>query len=298
MKEVHVHTSVYGSGTSILVRTFLPLHYPLSVREEYLEYQFWDSLQGLSSYIRGILTSQYILVSLGVGDSQATALNASLLWACKDGIGIIASLVFAYTSSDYFEAYPCEFRLLADILCNIGLFLNMMISLYPDCNVVLTISSSICFACLGIAAGATKSKISSHLARPGYLSDVTAKESTQETAITLIGMTLGTIITHLIGGNTSIVWIIFIISTIIHQYANFKLVSVLKFYTLNPPRMLLVADAIYKREKEKEKDGVELPSVLQVYTQERSFTYFVLPIFITWYGPQLGASLEAHLVNF
>ena len=102
MKEVHVHTSVYGSGTSILVRTFLPLHYPLSVREEYLEYQFWDSLQGLSSYIRGILTSQYILVSLGVGDSQATALNASLLWACKDGIGIIASLVFAYTSSDYF----------------------------------------------------------------------------------------------------------------------------------------------------------------------------------------------------
>jgi hypothetical protein len=41
--------------------TFLPAGYPATVRPEYLEFQFWDSLQGMSSYLRGVLTTKSLL---------------------------------------------------------------------------------------------------------------------------------------------------------------------------------------------------------------------------------------------
>lgn len=41
--------------------TFLPAGYPDSVRPQYLKYQFWDSVQGLSSYLRSVLTTKAIL---------------------------------------------------------------------------------------------------------------------------------------------------------------------------------------------------------------------------------------------
>ena len=41
--------------------TFLPAGYPHSVRPEYISYQFWDSLQALSSYLRSVLTTKSLL---------------------------------------------------------------------------------------------------------------------------------------------------------------------------------------------------------------------------------------------
>jgi hypothetical protein len=70
----------------------------------------------------------------------------------------------------------------------------MAVSLWPGNQhafFLCTVCSSICFGALGIAAGATKTRISAHLAKDGHLADVVAKESTQETAVTLIGMILG-----------------------------------------------------------------------------------------------------------
>ena len=39
-------------------------------------YQLWDSIQGLSSYVRGMLSSQAMLAGVGVGSAAATPLGA------------------------------------------------------------------------------------------------------------------------------------------------------------------------------------------------------------------------------
>ncbi len=44
-----------------------PQHTTQSVREEYLAYQAWDTVQALCSYLRGILTTKAILEGVGVG---------------------------------------------------------------------------------------------------------------------------------------------------------------------------------------------------------------------------------------
>jgi hypothetical protein len=47
------------------------------VSSDYLPYQFWDSLQGLSSYVRGMLAGQALLAGVGVGSAAATPLAAA-----------------------------------------------------------------------------------------------------------------------------------------------------------------------------------------------------------------------------
>ena len=268
---------------SAFAKTFLPLNYPRSVRKEYAEYQMWDSIQALSSYLRGVLSSRFVFAGIGVGNADSTAMAAAITWCMKDGVGIVSSLIFAYEYASYFEAYPATWRLVADTLCNIGLLLNMSVSLLPpEYFLRITTLSSICFGCLGIAAGASKSKISAHLALEGHLSDVTAKESTQETAITLIGLLLGVIVTKLVGEDDMVMsWIVFLACTIGHQYANYRLCRVLMFDTLNPQRVYLLAHI---------PDKACLPTPKEL---ARSEQIFGLPIWLSVYGPVMGAPLSS-----
>lgn len=274
------------------MQTFLPLGYPESVKKEYLEYQVWDSVQALSSYIRGVLSSRFVFQGLGVGDETATGLGAALAWVYKDGVGIVSSLLFAYKFTPYFDAYPSTFRLVADTLCNLGLLLNMSVGLLPpQYFIVVTSLSSICFACLGIAAGATKSKISSHLAEGGHLGDIIAKESTQESAVTLIGMCCGVALTTVIGDSLQLSWAVFFVCTLFHQYANYRLVKVLQFNTLNNQRLWLLAEQMlgYDMTDSKPTGRTPLPTPSEIAQRESLFSF---PLWLCLYGPAIGQTMD------
>jgi len=58
---------------------FLPVGYPQSVRPEYMSYQVYDSLQGLCSYLRGVVSTSALLTAAGVGNSEATAMSAAMV---------------------------------------------------------------------------------------------------------------------------------------------------------------------------------------------------------------------------
>lgn len=222
--------------------TFLPLGYPHSVKPEYAMFQVYDSLQGLASYLRSVLTSKALLIGAGVGNAEASALAVALTWIVRDGLGMISSLVFAYSLSGLFEAYPREFRFLADVLCNVGLLSQMLVLPFPGLHFPLGAMSSICGACVGIAAGACKARISAFLAMPGHLADVTAKESTQETAVTLVGMVLGYVLTAycIPEDDHFITWGIFILCTLMHVYCNVCVACSVVFNTLNAQRCYLL----------------------------------------------------------
>jgi hypothetical protein len=64
---------------AILSELFLPRDYPHSVHSGYLEYQLYDSIQGLCSYVRGTLSTSAILTIAGVGDAQATSWGAAMV---------------------------------------------------------------------------------------------------------------------------------------------------------------------------------------------------------------------------
>ena len=125
---------------------------------------------------------------------------------------MIGGLIFSYIASPHFDAHVKEFRLLADVLNDIGMTIDMALpillsqtwitnplsSLYPATSaylpssyLILTSTSTLCKVACGMAAGATKGNITDHFAISGNRADCQSKESTQETLVSLIGMCCG-----------------------------------------------------------------------------------------------------------
>ena len=59
----------------IIGSVLLPAGYPGSVAREYLEFQIYDTLQALCSYLRGILATQAVFEGIGVGSSACMMLH-------------------------------------------------------------------------------------------------------------------------------------------------------------------------------------------------------------------------------
>ena len=57
---------------------FLPVGFPVSVPPEYFRFQCWNLLQDSCSYLRGIMSTQAILLGMGVGRSDVTAVQATI----------------------------------------------------------------------------------------------------------------------------------------------------------------------------------------------------------------------------
>ena len=153
-------------------------------------------------------------------------------------------------------------------------------------------------------AGATRARISAHFASEGHIADVTAKESTQETALTLIGLGVGLICANYVGDNPRIAWFLFFLLTAIHQYANYRLVRVLVLDTLNPQRLYLIARYIDVDLKASIRDFQRSPAGVnnsRVFLSLPTPEYISLaesiyrPIWLAVYGPQLGCSVSLHL---
>lgn len=166
----------FHTPKQVLVDLFLPLGFPHSVDSSYLAYQFYDSLQGLCSYLRGVVSTSAVLTAAGVGNADATAMGAAMTWALKDGLGMVGGLIFSYYASPHFDANVKEFRLFADLINDVALTLDMVAPLVPShCLLGIMSLSTLSKTMCGMSAGATKSSITVHLAREGNMADLNAK---------------------------------------------------------------------------------------------------------------------------
>jgi Vitamin B6 photo-protection and homoeostasis len=237
----------FQSVRHIVLRLVLPVGYPTSVRTGYISYQIYDSIQGLCSYLRNVLCAASILEAAGVGDETATAWTAAISWAIRDGTGLIGSLVYTYFVSDHLDAHVKEFRLFADIINDVGFTLDMIAPFFGRHSIYywyISSSSVLCKTMCGISAGATKGSITQHFAIRGNMADLNAKESTQETIVTLMGMVGGIYAakylqqyeqTH--SDSRVATWVLFLVLTIIHVWANYQGVSLLRLRTINRSRI-------------------------------------------------------------
>ncbi len=234
------------------------------------------------------MTTRSVLAAAGVGSTAITPLSAALVWVLKDGFGMIGSLAFAYLFAEHFEVYTKEWRLGADVLNNIGLTLDLVSSQFPKHFLFITSVSVLCKSCCGLVAGATKG---AH--RTGHLADVTVKEGTQETAVALCGLLLGMVLTSTIGSDETSTWVVFLLLLVVHQAANYRLVRVLEFDTLNPQRCCLIVTHVMRSREggESSEECCALPTPKEVAARET----FSLPLRLAWAGPTFGQSMQVIL---
>ncbi|CAH8560165.1 unnamed protein product [Schistosoma curassoni] len=227
---------------------FLPVGYPSSVSNDYLEYQIWDTIQAFASSITGALASQAVLIGVGVGNSSATILSASLTWMFKDGSGMIGRIIFAGYHGIKLDC-DCKFwRFVADILNDCALFLELISPLFNHMFTPLLCLANVLKSLVGVAGSATRAAIVQHQAINNNLADVSAKDGSQETLSNLLAWLLNFILLYMVTGNQLCIWFCFICCTIVHLYSNYRAVKCLKLRTFNRTRFHLAIQQWFEQQ--------------------------------------------------
>jgi hypothetical protein len=154
------------------------------------------------------------------------------------------------------------YRLLADILNDFAFVLDCLSPAFPKPVRVLILSfSSVLRALCGVAAGSAKASLSAHFARWGNLGELNAKDSSQETVISLLGMLVGSVVVQWVTSPLA-TWTTLILLLSIHLETNRRAVRAVSMRTLNRQRANLVYHHL--------RQG-HVPSPKEVSTQERIF---------------------------
>ncbi|TIC89850.1 RUS1 family protein-like protein [Colletotrichum higginsianum] len=240
-------TSSYAAGlftnmNQILFDAFLPIGYPDSVTPDYIGYQAYDSLQAFFSTITGLLSNRAILQGLGVGDPNSSATYALLLTILKDGISRVATIAFAYRFGLVIEPECKRYRFLADIFNDSAFFLDLFSPYFdPWTKVAAIVLAEALRAMCGVAAGASKAALSKHFARRNNLSELNAKEASQETAIGLVGLLVGSIVVRFVEGREA-VFVLMVFLVFVHLAMNYFGVRCVQLDTLNQQRATILFD--------------------------------------------------------
>lgn len=234
----------FSDITSWFTQIFLPQGYPDSVSKDYLPYQVWDTAQAFCSTISGILATQEVLRGVGVGDTNATPLAATITWVLKDGCGHIGRILFAFSHGTFLDAYSKKWRLYADTLNDAAMCIEIALPMFRNYTTFALCVSTVMKAIVGVAGGATRVAMTQHHAIRGNMADVSAKDSAQETAVNLIASLTALLIITLFGNSI----IIFILMIILHITFNYFAVRAVCLKTLNEPRFLQVIETYLKKE--------------------------------------------------
>lgn len=230
-------------ATSLLLRcmgAFLPAGYPSTVTPDYTPYQIYDSAQAFASTIAGLLASRAVFVGMGVGSENASLVTTMLLYIAQETIGRVATILFAHQFSQRIETEVKFYRFFADIVNDIAFVLDCMSPAMPIFAQVLTLCiSNACRAMCGVAGGSSKAILSSHFAKAGNIGELNAKDGSQETVVSLVGMWVGGLVVSKVHGTVA-TWSCLIPLLTLHLWANWKAVKSVRLSSLSLERACIL----------------------------------------------------------
>ncbi|KAJ4750677.1 Protein root UVB sensitive 3 [Rhynchospora pubera] len=226
----------WGQIWSSILGAFVPEGFPSSVTLDYVPFQIWDTLQGLSTYIRAMLSTQALLSAIGVGETTATVIGATFQWFLRDFTGMLGGILFTFYQGSNLDSNAKMWRLVADFMNDLGMLMDLLSPLFPSAFILIVCLGSISRSFTGVASGATRAALTQHFALERNAADISAKEGSQETLATMTGMVIGMLLAHITRGNALAIWVSFLSLTMFHLYANYKAVQCLSLTTLNCER--------------------------------------------------------------
>ncbi|RHZ62643.1 RUS1 family protein [Aspergillus thermomutatus] len=200
-----------------------------------------DSLQAFCSSIAGLLSSRAVLQGVGVGNANASPTSALLLHILQDSSGRIATILFAHRVGTALEPECKMYRLAADVFNDVAMVLDCLSPMIPAGvgRVGVLSAAGVLRALCGVAGGSSKASLSAHFARGGNLAEVNAKDSSQETIISLIGMLVGSfVVSHVT--SFAATWTSLLLLLTVHLGMNYAAVRAVQMTSLNRQRANIV----------------------------------------------------------
>ncbi|TNN70062.1 RUS1 family protein C16orf58 [Liparis tanakae] len=229
-----------NSIVGVFKSVFLPQGYPESVSGDYLQYQFWDTVQAFASSLSGTLATQASLRGVGVGNQEATVAAATVTWLLRDGTGMLGRILFAWQKGSKLDSEAKKWRLFADVLNDIAMFMEILAPYFPACFTLIVCTAGIFKSLVGVAGGATRAALTVHQARRDNMADISAKDGSQETLVNLAGLLISLMLIPLVTDNPTLTVGLFLLFTVLHLFANYKAVRSVVMETLNEARLSIV----------------------------------------------------------
>lgn len=229
-----------NSVVGVFKSVFLPQGYPESVSSDYLNYQFWDTVQAFASSLSGTLATQASLRGVGVGNQEATVAAATVTWLLRDGTGMLGRILFAWQKGSKLDSEAKTWRLFADVLNDIAMFMEILAPHFPACFTLIVCTAGIFKSLVGVAGGATRAALTVHQARRDNMADISAKDGSQETLVNLAGLLVSLMLIPLVTDNPTLTLGLFFLFTLLHLFANYKAVRSVVMETLNEARLSIV----------------------------------------------------------
>lgn len=132
------------------------------------------------------------------------------------------------------------YRLAADIFNDTAMVLDCLSPAFPKPARVIVLSFSSCLRALcGVCAGSAKASLSAHFAKRGNLGELNAKDSSQETVISLLGMLAGSVVVSWVTTPMA-TWATLIALLSVHLATNYAAVKAVSMTSLNRQRANIV----------------------------------------------------------
>ncbi|TKA71199.1 hypothetical protein B0A49_06127 [Cryomyces minteri] len=191
-------------------------------------------------------------------------------------MGRIATILFAHKLGTSLEPEAKMYRLAADVFNDTAMILDCLSPAFPKlARVLILSSSSVLRALCGVAAGSSKASLSAHFAKWGNLGELNAKDSSQETVVSLMGMLAGSLVVSWVSSPLA-TWSTLLLLLSIHLATNHAAVRAVSMRTLNRQRANLVFSHLI------EDDEVLTPE--EVSKKERIFDWDGV---VRWKGGQV-----------
>lgn len=159
-----------------------------------------------------------------------------LLTILQDAMSRIATIVFAQRFGLRIEPDAKRYRFLADLFNDTAFFIELYSPQLGAVGKMVALSTSQALRALcGVAAGASKAALSVHFAKHDNLAELNAKEASQETAVGLVGLLVGTVVVKYIESHRSVVLLMAAL-VLGHLWVNYLGVCSVHMTTLNRQR--------------------------------------------------------------
>mmetsp|Transcript_18423 Transcript_18423/g.20987 ORF Transcript_18423/g.20987 Transcript_18423/m.20987 type:complete len:566 (-) Transcript_18423:886-2583(-) len=223
-----------------LLKHFFPADYPKSVDPGYkgfISYCFVASTCGSAAMV---LSTQSLLLAVGVGSATAAPMAGALNWVMKDLIGQLGGILFAsrITSNvNNIDTDPKRWRMASAISMDAATLLEIISPMFPGQFLFIASVANVGKNIGFLTASASRAALHQSVALKNNLGDVTAKAGSQSIASSLVGTGVGISLSPFIGDNYSILISSFVCLSMIHQYCTYKSLQSVSLRKFNRHRL-------------------------------------------------------------
>ncbi|CAO3652680.1 unnamed protein product [Cunninghamella blakesleeana] len=220
---------------------FLPVGYPDALHPCYKKFHLWLGLETYVGSAIGVLCSQAMLASLGLGTVEATGGAVAIQWVLKDGLGELGKLFFIKRYASSFDSHPKTWKFVCELLSSLGSFLQLCTSIASP-KLFLPLAAlgntfELIHESIWIASHMTFTK---HFSPNGNIGDIVAKDDAQMSTAHLLGMLSGVGLIS-VSHSPLFLFSVFAVLSPINVWSTIKMINAAEFEILNQAKVTLLS---------------------------------------------------------